>query len=187
MTQAEITATLRPTPPWAGSWLANSEHPSPTPQHRHTGIGKDPSTANSWLLRSPGILSRRVRRGFLPRRQQLLDQPSPGMRNPSHQLIGISGANDVPDRRRTAGEHPRLLIATPDRWEIGPRCRKTASNKRRDRPPRRRELRSILRNFDRWTWQFGPDCLLQGNTAQFLIRLPAEPRPASAAAARSRL
>jgi hypothetical protein len=50
------------------------------------GIGTDPSDANSWPLRSPGILSRRAPRGFLPRRQQLLDQPSTGMRNPSHQL-----------------------------------------------------------------------------------------------------
>ena len=50
------------------------------------GIGIDPSDANSWPLRSPGILSRRAPRGFLPLGQQLLDQPSTGMRNPSHQL-----------------------------------------------------------------------------------------------------
>jgi hypothetical protein len=52
----------------------------------NSGIGTNPSDANSWPLRSPGILSRRAPRGFLPRRQQLLDQPSTGMRNPSHQL-----------------------------------------------------------------------------------------------------
>ncbi len=42
--------------------------------------------ANSWPLRSPGILSRRALCRFLPRRRQLLDQPSQPMRNPSHQL-----------------------------------------------------------------------------------------------------
>jgi len=35
----------------------------------------DLSDANSWPLRSPGILSRRAPRGFLPLRRQLLDQP----------------------------------------------------------------------------------------------------------------
>jgi hypothetical protein len=42
--------------------------------------------ANSWPLRSPGILSRRALCRFLLRRRQLLDQPSKPMRNPSHQL-----------------------------------------------------------------------------------------------------
>jgi hypothetical protein len=46
----------------------------------------DPSDANSWPLRSPGILSRRAPCGFFPLGRQLLDQPSNRMRNPSHQL-----------------------------------------------------------------------------------------------------
>jgi hypothetical protein len=53
--------------------------------------------ANSWPLRSPGILSRRAPCGFLPRGRQLLDQPSKPMRNPSHQLNARNGAKDMPD------------------------------------------------------------------------------------------
>src|ERR1700730_6918348 len=50
------------------------------------GIGTDLTRANSWLLRSPGILSHRVLRRFLLPRWRLSDQPSEAMRNPSHQL-----------------------------------------------------------------------------------------------------
>jgi hypothetical protein len=39
-------------------------------------IGTDLRSANQRLLRSPGILSRRDLRGFLPLRRQLSDQPS---------------------------------------------------------------------------------------------------------------
>ena len=60
---------------------------------------RDLSNANSWLLRSPGILSRRALRRFLPLRRQLLDQPSTSMRNPSHQLNAQLGAKDMPDRK----------------------------------------------------------------------------------------
>ena len=57
----------------------------------HTGFAKPwnwhrPEQCQSWLLRSPGILSRRAPCGFLPLGRQLLDQPSRWMRNPSHQL-----------------------------------------------------------------------------------------------------
>ena len=65
----------------------NLENLLPTPREvQNLGIGMDLSDANSWLLRSPGILARRALRGFLPLRRQLLDQPSRRMRNPSHQL-----------------------------------------------------------------------------------------------------
>jgi len=67
-------------------------------QGHNPGIGIDPSDANSWPLRSPGILSRGALCGFLPLRRQLLDQPSRQMRNPSHQLNEDAGANDVPPR-----------------------------------------------------------------------------------------
>jgi len=58
-----------------------------------------------WLLRSPGILSRRVPRGFLPPRRRLLDQPSRSMRIDgcgtlaTNSMIRI-GARDMPDRFR---------------------------------------------------------------------------------------
>jgi hypothetical protein len=77
----------------------NSRRPSPTPlKVTNPGIGIDPSDANSWPLRSPGILSRRALCRFLPLRWQLLDQPPRRMRNPSHQLNDEAGANDVPSR-----------------------------------------------------------------------------------------
>ena len=50
---------------------------SPTPFQAHQPWNwHRPGVANSWPLRSPGILSRRVLCGFLPRRRQLLDQLS---------------------------------------------------------------------------------------------------------------
>jgi len=62
-------------------FIANS-----TPALQTTRNWHRPEQCQFWLLRSPGILSRRVPRGFLPPGRQLLDQPSRGMRNPSHQL-----------------------------------------------------------------------------------------------------
>ena len=64
----------------------------------------DPRAANSWPLRSPGILSRRAPRGFLPLGQQLLDQPSTAMRNPSHQLNDQSWSKG---HARPSGQHRR--------------------------------------------------------------------------------
>jgi hypothetical protein len=52
-----------------GQFIANST------QLKDFGIGTD-LRRQSWPLRSPGILSRRVLRGFLPLRQRLSDQPS---------------------------------------------------------------------------------------------------------------
>jgi hypothetical protein len=61
-------------------------------------IGIDPRDANSWPLRSPGILSRRAPRGFLPRRQQLLDQPSTGCGTLATNSMIKVGARDMPDQ-----------------------------------------------------------------------------------------
>jgi hypothetical protein len=72
------------------------------------GIGIDPSNANSWPLRSPGILSRRAPCGFLPLGQQLLDQPSPGMRIPGHQLNDQSWSKG--HARRGDRLHPRRFL-----------------------------------------------------------------------------
>src|ERR1700730_13465174 len=62
--------------PAIGFWMFETFIANSTPGSKTLGIGIDPSDANSWLLRSPGILSRRALRGFLPLRRRLLDQPS---------------------------------------------------------------------------------------------------------------
>jgi hypothetical protein len=60
---------------------------SPTPHRAKPWNWHRPEQCQSWLLRSPGILSRRVPCGFLPLGRRLLDQPSQSaMRNPSRQL-----------------------------------------------------------------------------------------------------
>jgi hypothetical protein len=74
----------------------------------HTGLAKPwnwhrAEQRQFWLLRSPGILSRRVPRGFLPPGRRLLDQPSRSMRIDgcgtlaTNSMIRI-GARDMPDR-----------------------------------------------------------------------------------------
>jgi hypothetical protein len=61
------------------------------------GIGSDRTSANSWLLRSPGILSRRVLRRFLLPGGSSRTSHLKQMRNPSHQLNDELGAKDMPD------------------------------------------------------------------------------------------
>jgi hypothetical protein len=77
------------------SWTVETFIANSTSQN--SGIGMDLRAANSWPLRSPGILSRRAPCRFLLPRRQLLDQPSKPMRNPSHQLNAGDGAKDMPD------------------------------------------------------------------------------------------
>ena len=96
-----------------GFWIFETFIANSTPDSKNLGIGIDPSNANSWLLRSPGILSRRVLCGFLPLRRRLLDQPS----NPSHQLNPEVGARDMPDA--ATGDIERLVLLPLRRRRIG--------------------------------------------------------------------
>src|SRR5437660_323479 len=66
----------------------------------------------SWLLRSPGILSRRVPGGFLPPGRQLLDQPSRQMRNPSHQLNDQNWSKGHARSESTAAAASRARLPT---------------------------------------------------------------------------
>jgi hypothetical protein len=72
------------------------------------GIGTDPSGANSWPLRSPGILSRRAPCRFLPPRWQLLDQPSNGCGTLATNSMITVGAKDMPDQ---SGQLHRWLFS----------------------------------------------------------------------------
>jgi hypothetical protein len=91
----------------------------------------DLRAANSWPLRSPGILSRRAPCRFLLRGRQLLDQPSKPMRNPSHQLNAKkwSKGHARPGDRRPDGLLPHRFAAAQSRRrrqvprDCGRKCR----------------------------------------------------------------
>jgi hypothetical protein len=148
-------------------------HRQPHSKLREPEIGIDLSAANSWLLRSPGILSRRALRGFFPLRRRLLDQPSPRMRNPSHQLNAGYGAKDMPDRKRGAPGRAFLREMSFDRMSYAAKCmamaEETALSAWFDVA---RTIRSMLRDIaqadqSRWLMCFRLPLLRQG--AQILV------------------
>jgi hypothetical protein len=100
-----------------------------------------------WLLRSPGILSRRVPRGFLPPGRRLLDQPSRRMRIDrcgtlaTNSMIRI-GARDMPDGFRGALQ-PAARGFQPNHSANARRSRDKSSPAR---PCERLKMRSMLRN-----------------------------------------
>jgi hypothetical protein len=91
-----------------------------------------PAQCQSWLLRSPGILSRRGLGGFLPLRRRLSDQPSASAtRNPSHQLNGeirskghakLRADRRIPDRPASKSRFLRQVPLSGEELRLRRRC-----------------------------------------------------------------
>ena len=130
-----------------------SSRSSPTPHGSQPWNWHRPTQRQSRLLRSPGILSRRVLRGFLPLRRQLLDQPSQARCGTlaTNSIVGSLEQRTCQTRSAHAAE--ALLAARAQSLAIN---RAKTSGLRREiaaaaSPSRPGRMRSMLRNCARRT------------------------------------
>jgi len=150
-----VISTDRPAPRSANSivatdsaLVARSEHPSPTPQSSKLWNWHRPERRQSWLLRSPGILSACPVRISPAQAASSWTSHPPRMRNPSHQLIVIAEQMTC----HTVGKRPAPTFAAVSRCKIAgnrTEMREDVSKRRWVGFKNRGELRSILRNHRR--------------------------------------
>jgi hypothetical protein len=105
-----------------------------------------PEQRQSWPLRSPGILSHRVPRGFLPP-GRLLDQPSRVMRNPSHQLNADNRSKGHARSASTAAAASKIRSLCRRNEIVPPNSRGSRDKSSLGHHCDNSEMRSMLRNL----------------------------------------